>query len=118
MYKRQTANKVDLSGLRLVNNGVDLCSAPGAPLFSVGPAGVRGAVRLPGLKLRGTSGASPFALDSGPGEIDLARWRWSLANADVRIGAGDSVTHFAAGRLSGAAGGQGMACLLYTSRCV
>jgi translocation and assembly module TamB len=106
---RVTANKIDVSGLRLVNNGIDLCSTSGAPLFSVGSAGVRGAVRLPGLKLRGTSGASPFAFDSGPGEVDLARWRWSLANADVRIGAGDSVTHFAAGRLSGAAGGQGMA---------
>lgn len=100
---------IEVSGVRLGRAGVDLCSRPGAPLLSAGPGGLRGVVHIPALHLRGTSGASPFALDARNGEIDLASRRWAVALVDVRLGQDDSTTRFAAQRIVGRATPQGMA---------
>ncbi|MGV1683186.1 intermembrane phospholipid transport protein YdbH family protein [Sphingopyxis sp. NJF-3] len=96
------------AGFRFGRSGIDLCSRPGAPLLSAGPNGLRGIVRIPGVALRGASGSSPFAFDAGRGEVDLAAMRWTLAGADVRLGEGDSVTRFAATRISGRGTAGGM----------
>ncbi|MBA3942322.1 MAG: hypothetical protein C0520_14040 [Sphingopyxis sp.] len=106
---RVSAQRVAVSGFRLAPVAIDLCSRPGAPLLTAGPGGLGGAIRAPTIRLRGTSGASPFAFDSGPAAIDLATMRWSVARADVRLGAGDSVTRFAADAISGRGTPQGMA---------
>lgn len=97
------------SGFRLSRTGVDICSAPGKPLLSAGPAGLRGVVRIPRLALRGSSGPSPMALDTGIAQIDLATMQWSVARAEVRLGEGESATHFVAQRISGGAASKGMA---------
>ncbi|WP_447762693.1 intermembrane phospholipid transport protein YdbH family protein [Sphingopyxis panaciterrae] len=106
---RVGAERVEVSGFRLGRSAIDLCSRPGAPLLSVGPDGLRGDIRIPGVRLRGASGTSPFAVDSGPVRIDLASMRWSLARADVRLGEGESVTRFAAQSLAGHRTAKGMA---------
>ncbi|AJA08887.1 hypothetical protein SKP52_09900 [Sphingopyxis fribergensis] len=105
---RVAADRIEVGGFRLGRSAVDLCSRPGAPLLSAGPQGVRGFVGIPGIALRGMSGSSPFSLKSGPANIDLAAMRWSLALADIRLGEGESVTHFSAQSLSGQATPQGM----------
>lgn len=111
--RRIAADRIDVSGLRLAAPALDLCSRAGQPLLTAGSGGLRGAVRIPGMRLAGSNGASPFALTSGPGEIDLATMRWTLARADVRLGedqgGGEGVTRFAAGRLTGAPTPRGMA---------
>ncbi|HWW58752.1 MAG TPA: YdbH domain-containing protein, partial [Sphingopyxis sp.] len=106
---RVSADRIDVGGFRLGRSAIDLCSRPGAPLLSAGPDGLRGHIRIPGIALRGVSGSSPFALKSGPANIDLSTLRWSLALADVRLGEGESVTRFSAQSLDGRATAQGMA---------
>lgn len=110
---RVRAERIAVSGFRLARPALDLCSRPGTPLLAVGPGGLAGHVRIPRIALRGTNGGAPFAFDSGPGEIDLAAMRWSLAQADVRLGGGESggagVTRFAADRLTGRPDAAGMA---------
>ncbi|ALH80465.1 YdbH domain-containing protein [Sphingopyxis macrogoltabida] len=106
---RVAAQRIAVAGFRLGASAIDLCSRPGAPLLSAGPDGLRGDIRIPGIRLRGASGTSPFAFDSGPARIDLASMRWSLARADVRLGEGDSITRFAAETLSGRSAANGMA---------
>lgn len=106
---RVGADRIAVAGFRLAASAIDLCSRPGAPLLSAGPDGLRGDIRIPGVRLRGVSGTSPFAFDSGPARIDLASMRWSLARADVRLGEGESVTRFAAETLSGRGTADGMA---------
>ncbi|MGV7120765.1 intermembrane phospholipid transport protein YdbH family protein [Sphingopyxis sp. 550A] len=105
---RVGAERIAISGFRLGRAGIDLCSRPGAPLLSVGPGGLRGAIRIPSLALRGASGSSPFAFDARDAEVDLASQRWALALADVRLGEGDNVTRFAADRITGRPGAGGM----------
>ena len=105
---RVGADRIEVGGFRLGRSAIDLCSRPGAPLLSAGPGGLRGDIRIPRIALRGTSGSSPLSLTSGPANIDLAAMRWSLAGADIRMGEGESVTRFAAKRLSGRATPQGM----------
>lgn len=102
------ADRIALSGFRLDKTVMDLCSRPDAPLLSAGPGGLRGAIRLPGIRLRGASGSSPFAFDARSAEIDLAAMRWAVALADVRLGQGDSVTRFAARRIAGRSAPHGM----------
>lgn len=106
---RVAADRIEVSGFRLVRSAIDLCGRPGAPLLSAGPDGLRGDIHIPGIALRGASGNAPFSLRSGPANIDLSAMRWSLARADIRLGEGDSVTRFAADSLSGRATPQGMA---------
>ncbi len=106
---RVAADRIDIGGFRLGRSALDLCSRPGAPLLSAGPDGLRGNIRIPGIALRGTSGGSPFRLNSGPANIDLAAMRWTLALADIRLGEGESVTRFNADSLSGRATAQGVA---------
>ncbi|MBL0916613.1 MAG: YdbH domain-containing protein, partial [Sphingopyxis sp.] len=106
---RVGVDRIAVSGFRIGRTGVDLCSHPGAPLLSAGPGGLRGFVRVPGLRLRGTSGSSPFAFDARSAEVDLASLRWAAALVDVRLGQGDGVTHFAAQRITGRQAAQGMA---------
>lgn len=106
---RVSAERISLSGFRLGQSAIDLCSRAGAPLLSAGPGGLRGQIRIPGLNLRGTSGRSPFTLTSGPTVIDLTARRWSLALADFRLGEGDSVTRFGAQSVTGRTTAQGMA---------
>ena len=106
---RIAARHVALSGFRLAGPALDLCSRPGAPLLVAGQGGLAGHVRVPQIALRGTSGGAPFALDSGPGDIDLATMRWSLARTDIRLGEGEGVTRFAAERLTGRPDAAGMA---------
>ena len=106
---RVGVDRIAVSGFRIGRSGIDLCSRPGAPLLSAGPGGLRGTVRVPGLRLRGTSGASPFSFDARSGEVDLASLRWAVALVDVRLGEGDSVTRFAAQRIAGRSAPQGMA---------
>ncbi|MFC3786020.1 hypothetical protein GGR90_001811 [Sphingopyxis italica] len=106
---RVAADRIEVGGFRLGRSALDLCSRPGAPLLSAGPDGLRGDIRIPRIALHGASGGSPFSLTSGPANIDLSAMRWSLARADVRLGEGESVTRFAAERLSGQATPQGMA---------
>ncbi|MBB5706036.1 YdbH domain-containing protein [Sphingopyxis panaciterrulae] len=106
---RVTAARVTVAGFRLAPSRIDLCSRPGTPLLSAGAGGLKGVIRVPGVALRGTSGTTPFAFDAGRGEIDLAAMRWALAEAEVRLGEGDSVTRFAAGRIDGRAAAGGMA---------
>ena len=106
---RIAAARLDAGGARLAGPAVELCGRAGQPLLTAGPGGLRGAIRIPRVALAGSSGSSPFALTSGPGEIDLATMRWTLALADVRLGEGDSVTRFAAERLTGAPAPRGMA---------
>ncbi len=106
---RVGVDRIAVSGFRISRTGVDLCSHPGAPLLSAGPGGLRGFVRVPGLRLRGTSGSSPFAFDARSAEVDLASLRWAAALVDVRLGQGDGVTHFAAQRITGRQAAQGMA---------
>lgn len=106
---RVTAQRISVAGFRVGQSAIDLCSRPGAPLLSAGPGGVRGQIRIPGLNLRGTSGRSPFAVSSGAANIDLTSMRWSLALADFRLGAGESVTRFGAQSVTGRATAQGMA---------
>lgn len=104
-----SAQRISISGFRLGASAINLCSRPGAPLLSAGPGGLRGYIRIPGINLRGTSGASPFAVTSGPANIDLTAMRWSLALADFRLGEGESVTRFSAQTIAGRATAQGMA---------
>ncbi len=106
---RVSADRIDVSGFRLGKSAIDLCSSIGAPLLSAGPGGLRGQIRIPGIDLRGASGRSPFAVTSGPANIDLSAMRWSLALADFRLGEGDSMTRFGAQSVSGHATAQGMA---------
>ena len=106
---RVSADRVSISGFQIGRSAIDLCSRPGAPLLSAGPGGLRGFIRIPGINLRGTSGQSPFAVTSGPTNIDLTAMRWSLALADFRLGEGDSVTRFSAQTIAGRATAQGMA---------
>ena len=94
---RVSADRVTISGFQIDRSAIDVCNRAGAPLLSAGPGGLRGQIRIPGINLRGTSGSSPFAVSSGPANIDLTAMRWTLALADFRLGKGDSV------------------CLLYTS---
>jgi hypothetical protein len=103
------ADRIDIGGFRLAKSAIDLCSRPGAALVSAGPDGLRGDIRIPGIRLRGASGSSPFSLTSGPANISLADLRWSLALADIRLGEGDSVTRFSARSLNGRATAKGMA---------
>ncbi|HEY0594833.1 intermembrane phospholipid transport protein YdbH family protein [Sphingopyxis sp.] len=105
---RVAADQIEISGFRLGQSAIDLCSRPGAPLLSAGPDGLRGDIRIPRIALRGSSGSSPFSLNSSPANIDLSTMRWSLARADIRMGEGESVTHFNAESLSGRATPQGM----------
>lgn len=107
--KRVGVDRIAVSGFRIGATGVDLCSRRGSPLLSAGPGGLRGVVRLPSIRLRGASGASPFAFDARNGEVDLATMRWAVALADVRLGEGDSVTRFAAQRIAGRTTPQGLA---------
>jgi len=106
---RVSAQRINVSGFQVGPSAIDLCSRGGAPLLSAGPGGLRGQIRIPGLNLRGTSGRSPFVVTSGPANIDLTAMRWSLALADFRLGAGDSVTRFDARSVTGRATPQGMA---------
>ncbi|PZQ23298.1 MAG: hypothetical protein DI569_05185 [Sphingopyxis macrogoltabida] len=106
---RVSAALVAVGGFRLANNAVALCSRPGAPLLAAGAGGLRGAVRIPGIALRGSSGTSPFAFDARGAAIDFAGMRWSLAGADVRLGDGEDATRFAADRIVGAATATDMA---------
>lgn len=106
---RVSAARISVSGFRIGQSAIDLCSRPGAPLLSAGPGGLRGQIRIPGVNLRGTSGRSPFAVTSGPTNIDLTAMRWSLALADFRLGEGESVTRFGAESVTGRATAQGMA---------
>lgn len=106
---RVGVDRVSVSGFRIGATAVNLCSRPGAPLLSAGPGGLRGAVRVPDVRLRGSSGSSPFAFDARNGEIDLATMRWAVALADVRLGEGDSITRFAAQRITGRTTPQGLA---------
>lgn len=106
---RVSADRVSISGFQIGRSAIDLCSRPGAPLLSAGPGGLRGFIRIPGINLRGTSGQSPFAVTSGPTNIDLTAMRWSLALADFRLGEGESVTRFSAQSIAGRATAQGMA---------
>ncbi len=106
---RVGADRIDIAGFRVGKSAIDLCSRPGAPLLSAGPDGLRGTIRMPGLILRGTSGNSPLAVNSGPATIDLATMRWTLALADVRLGEGDSTTRFSAERISGRTTARGLA---------
>jgi len=106
---RVSADRVSISGFQIGRSAIDLCSRPGAPLLSAGPGGLRGYIRIPGINLRGTSGRSPFAVASGPANIDLTAMRWSLALADFRLGEGDSVTRFSAQSVNGRSTAQGMA---------
>ncbi len=105
---RVSADRVSISGFQIGRSAIDLCSRPGAPLLSAGPGGLRGFIRIPGINLRGTSGQSPFAVTSGPTNIDLTAMRWSLALADFRLGEGESVTRFSAQSIAGRATAQGM----------
>ncbi|WP_223181407.1 YdbH domain-containing protein [Sphingopyxis sp. LK2115] len=107
--RRVGADRIAVGGVRIAGSALDLCSQAGAPLLSVGPGGVRGAVRVPRIALAGTSGESPLRIASGPATIDLATLRWSLSGADVRLGEGESVTRFSVERLTGRASGRGMA---------
>lgn len=102
-------DRLAVSGFRIGATGVDLCSRAGSPLLSAGPDGLRGNVRIPAVRLRGTSGSSPFALDARNGEIDIASLRWAVALADIRLGQGDNVTRFAAKRIAGHSTPHGMA---------
>lgn len=106
---RVAADRIEVSGFRLAAPALDLCSRPGQPLLAAGPDGLRGQIRIPRVALRGTSGSSPFAFDSGAGDIDLATLRWSLAAPDVRLGQGDSVTRFRAQRITGESTRTGLA---------
>ncbi|WP_228765522.1 YdbH domain-containing protein [Sphingopyxis solisilvae] len=106
---RVSAGGITASGFQLGRSAIDLCSRPGAPLLSAGPGGLRGYIRIPGINLRGTSGRSPFAMTSGPANIDLTSMRWSLALADFRLGEGESFTRFGARTIAGRATAQGMA---------
>ena len=106
---RVSAGRITVSGFQLGQSAIDLCSRPGAPLLSAGPGGLRGNIRIPGINLRGTSGASPFAVTSGPANIDLTAMRWSLALAEFRLGEGESVTRFSARNIAARATAQGMA---------
>lgn len=99
--RRIAADRIALSGFLFSRPAIDLCSRPGAPLLRAGPGGLGGHLRIPAIALRGASGTSPFAFDSGPGEIDLATMRWSLARADVRLGEGESATRFGAESITG-----------------
>lgn len=103
------ADRIDVGGFRLAKSAIDLCSRPGGALLSVSPGGLRGTIHIPAIRLRGTSGSSPFGLNSGPAKIDLADFRWSLALADIRLGEGESATRFSAQSMSGRASAQGMA---------
>ncbi len=105
---RASVQRVDVAGFRLAPTAIDLCSRRGAPLLSAGPGGVRGQVNIPAIALRGTSGTSPFAFDGGRAAIDLASMRWTLADADLRLGEGDGATLFAAEQVAGAAARDGM----------
>lgn len=107
--RRVSAGRIILSGFRFDRSALDLCSRPGAPLLGAGPSGLFGAVHIPRLALRGTSGSSPLAFDARSAEIDLATMRWSAAMADVRLGQGDGATRFAAERLTGRPAQQGLA---------
>lgn len=103
------AERIAVSGFRLGRTGVDLCSRAGAPLLSAGAGGLHGTIRIPSLALRGASGSSPFAFDARDAEIDLASLRWAVGLADVRLGEGDSVTRFAADRITGRPAADGLA---------
>lgn len=106
---RVGAERIDVGGFRLGRSAIDLCSRPGAPLLSAGPSGLSGDIRVPAIRLRGASGTSPFAFDSGPARIDLKSMRWSLARADARLGEGEGVTKFAADMITGGGTAKGMA---------
>jgi translocation and assembly module TamB len=106
---RIAADRLSISGFRLAAPALDLCSRAGQPLLAAGAGGLKGQIRIPRIVLRGTSGTSPFAFTSGPGDIDLATLRWTLALADVRLGEGETATRFSAQRLGGRSTPQGMA---------
>lgn len=107
--RRIAAERVALSDFRFTRPAIDLCSRPGAPLLTTGSGGLGGHVRIPAIMLRGSSGASPFAFDAGPGDIDLATMRWSLASADVRLGEGEDATRFSAESITGRGAAGGLA---------
>ena len=107
--RQVAARQVDVSGFRLAGNTIDLCSRPGAPLLSADQNGLRGEFRIPALRLRGSSGDTPLAVDAGGGSLELGNWRWSLTDAKIRLGEGEGATHFGAASMTGAAADGGMA---------
>ncbi|MDK2760500.1 MAG: YdbH domain-containing protein [Sphingopyxis sp.] len=100
---RVTADAVAVAGMRLGKSAIDLCSRPGTALLSAGVGGVRGAIRIPRIALRGSVGQSPLAVDTGAAAIDLSNLGWSLAQVDVRLGQGDTTTRFTAKSITGKA---------------
>lgn len=101
--------RLGVAGFRFARTGLDLCSNPGDALLSAGKDGLRGRIAIPRIALLGTNGTSPFAFESGRGEIDLATMRWTLADAGVRLGEGEGATHFAAATIAGQSTAQGLA---------
>lgn len=93
--------RIEMSGLRLDSRNIGICGHRGGPLFAYGPGGMRGGISLPAVTLTGSSGDSPFALNSRGGEYGLGNSGFSLEGVDLQIGQGDSATRFAAERMTG-----------------
>ncbi|MDT8759335.1 YdbH domain-containing protein [Sphingomonas psychrotolerans] len=77
----------------------------GAAMVELSPAGTSGGIRLAGPRLTGRIGSSPLSFAAADARVELAGRRFSLTDAQVRVGAG-RVTRLDLGRLDGSFGNR------------
>lgn len=95
-------------GVELDPGRIRLCGQSGAPLLSLGPAGLRGGATLPALRLSGRAGDSPLRLASSGGTVRLADSGFELRGIEALLGGNESPIRFSAARLTGAARAGGL----------
>ncbi len=81
------ADALTLAGVTLDAPAITLCSAPGQPLLSAGPSGLAGRVAARDIALNGLIGDTALAVRAGTAALDLATYRWSLADVALWLGA-------------------------------
>ena len=85
-----------------------LCPIGKGPLFSAGPAGIRGGAEIRNLLLVGRSGESLMRLTADRARIALGKDGFALARAELTIGPDASPVRLAAGTLTGMMSARGL----------
>lgn len=99
----------EVSGFRLGQNRLTLCSAAGQPLLAYGPGGLRGRVSSGPFAIGGAQGSTPVVIAGQQARLDLATMQWAASLLDIRVGTGDAGSNFTVAALDGRRGANGMA---------